>query len=309
MQCFRPVTAWQTVDGGIVFAERGKNLLREISLRCGQCIGCRLNAANAWAVRCYHEASMHEFNSFITLTYDDEHLPLHGSLNYSDFPLFMRKLRKRQPMMLYVDEDGVAKKRRKPIRFYMCGEYGENFGRPHYHALLFGHRFTDAVQANSINAKTPVFRSAMLEACWPHGQSSIGEVNMATAQYVAKYTLKKVCGDAAKDHYTRVNAATGEIVELMPEFARMSLKPGIGAKWFEAYGADIWNWDNVVVNGKVMPVPRYYDKLIEIKNPVRREEMQNERALRAQEVKAGPSLESMEKVAKARVQFYQEKTL
>lgn len=294
MQCFSPVTAWQTVDGGIVFVERGKNLLRQIAIRCGRCIGCRLNSANAWAVRCVHEASLHEFNSFVTLTYDDEHLPQYGSLNYRDFQLFLKRLRKRIGT---------------PIRFYMCGEYGEQFDRPHYHALLFGCRFSDASLSNSIYSKMPIYRSAVLESLWPFGHSSIGEVNMSTAQYCAKYTLKKIYGDKARDHYVRLVPSTGEIVSIEPEFSRMSLKPGIGFGWLEKFGPDVWNWDNVVIDGKIMPVPKYYDKVIKVKNPVRFEEIEFERAIKAQEVRDGPSLESKAKCAEARVKFYSNRSL
>lgn len=297
MQCFSPVSAWQTVDGGIVFVERGKNLLREIALRCGQCIGCRLNAANAWAVRCVHEASCHEFNSFVTLTYDEEHLPQHGSLNYTDFQKFMKRLRKRIGT---------------PVRFYMCGEYGETFSRPHYHALLFGCRFVDSRQSNSVYSKAPIYRSETLEKLWPFGMSSIGEVNMATASYVAKYTLKKVYGSKADDHYKRVIPETGEIISLMPEFSRMSLKPGIGFRWLEQYGSDVWNWDNIVIDGKVMPVPRYYDKVIAVMNPERSEEIEFERSVKRQDGASDNSaarLAVKEKVAAAKVEFYSQRKL
>lgn len=248
-------------------------------------------------MRCVHEASCHEFNSFVTLTYDDAHLPQYGSLNYRDFQLFMKRLRK---------------KIGTPVRFYMCGEYGENFSRPHYHALLFGCRFSDAVLANSVYSQRPVYRSPTLESLWTAGHSSIGEVNMATAQYCAKYTLKKVYGNKAAEHYKRVIPETGEIVDLVPEFAKMSLRPGIGFKWLEQFGSDVWNWDNIVINGKIMPVPKYYDKIISVKNPVRAEEIEFERAIKSQDSRADNTAERLavkEKVAAAKVETYSRKTL
>lgn len=244
---------------------------------------------------------MHEANSFVTLTYNDQHLPQYGSLRYRDFQLFMKRLRK---------------KMRVPVRFFMCGEYGENFARPHYHALLFGCRFDDAVRAVSVYSKRPVYRSAALEALWPLGHSSIGEVNATTAAYTASYSLKKVTGDLAKDHYTRVVPETGELVELVPEFARMSLGrskgQGIGGPWLAKYGPDVWNWDNVVLGGKIMPVPKYYDKIIAEKNPIRAEEIEFERAIKSQDSRSDNTPERLavkEKVAAARADFYSRKTL
>lgn len=296
MQCFSPLTAWRLADGGISFVERGKNLVGEVRLRCGQCIGCRLNRANAWAVRCVHEAQMHEFNSFITLTYDEAHLPMHGSLHYPDFQAFMRRMRKRLKV---------------PIRFFMCGEYGEQFDRPHYHALLFGVGFTDLRQSNSVYADRPIYRSPILESLWPFGMSTVGEVNLATAQYCAQYSVKKITGDKAHDHYSRVDPATGEIVQVVPEFGRMSLKPGIGATWLAKFAPDVFNWDNVVINGKVLPVPKYYDKVLTESHGKEFGEMEYGRQMRERD----PHESSDERlavkavVAKARLNHYRQRSI
>ena len=123
MPCFHPLDAWQCSNGDVVFTDNlaRNDVIRRLALPCGRCVGCRLERSRQWAVRCMHEASMHMFNSFVTLTYDDDHLPEYNSLNYKHFQDFMKRLRK--------SHNGV--------RFYMCGEYGEDFSRPHYHALLF----------------------------------------------------------------------------------------------------------------------------------------------------------------------------
>lgn len=268
MQCFAPIQAWTTTDGGVVFVERGKNLLKEVQIRCGQCIGCRVNRAQSWTVRCVHEAQMHASNSFLTLTYDDEHLPADGSLNYRHFQAFAKKLRRKAG----------------PFRFYMCGEYGPQTLRPHYHALVFGLDFSsDRVRCNSVYASEPVYSSPTVADCWPHGFHSIGNVTPQSAGYCAQYALKKVTGDKADEHYTRVIQSTGEIVQVEPEFSRMSLRPGIGATWFAKYGSDVWNWDNVILDGRTFPVPQYYSRLIDEANPQRFEELQFERAKRAEE--------------------------
>ena len=288
MRCFFPVTVWLTVDGGVSFVERGSNLLREISIRCGRCVGCRLHRVNSWTVRCVHEAKMHPVNSFVTLTYDSGNLPTHGSLHYPDFQLFMKRLRKKVG----------------PVRFFMCGEYGEALSRPHYHALLFGVSFGDAVVHNSVYSKSPIYRSETLSRLWPHGHSSIGEVNSKTAAYCAGYVMKKVTGDLAEDHYTRLIPSTGELVKVVPEFARMSLKPGLGASWFAKYGREVANFDNVVIDGKEMPAPRYYDSLMDRLFPAESDDNKQARILKAINAPEGPSLDSRRECAEARVRTY-----
>lgn len=249
MACFHPLSAWQLVDGSIVFAERG-NVLRSLTLPCGQCVGCRLERSRQWAVRCFHESQLHDFNSFITLTYDDSHLPPNGSLVYRDFQLFMKLLRKsRAP---------------NPVRFFMCGEYGETFFRPHFHACLFNVFFSDRRLLKRLPSGSNLYRSPELESLWTNGFSSIGDVTFESAAYVARYCLKKVTGPSASSHYTRVDSDTGEIYNITPEFTRMSLKPGIGANWFRRYRSDVFNDDKdfVVVRGVKMKPPRYYDNLL-----------------------------------------------
>lgn len=242
MACFSPIEAWQLVDGHITFVERG-NVLRALTLPCGQCVGCRLERSRQWAVRCVNEAACHEVNSFVTLTYEDAPI----GLQYRDFQLFIKRLRKS----------------RSSVRFFMCGEYGENFGRPHFHALLFGVGFGDRV-VHSDRGGTVLYRSAELERLWPHGFSSIGEVNFETAAYCARYVMKKVTGQAAEDHY-EVVLTSGEVVKVAPEFCRMSLKPGIGFNWLLRYWSDVFSdgKDSVPVFEKREAVPRYYLKLLE----------------------------------------------
>lgn len=190
---------------------------------------------------------MHERNSFVTLTYAQE--SYEPGLRYKDFQLFMRRVRRR-----------VGK-----CRFYACGEYGEKTLRPHFHAILFGVSFP-----NPFPVGKDIYGSRELEKCWPHGFSSFGGVTYESAAYVAGYCLKKVVGvSEAADRlrakaYSRVDIRSGEVVEVSPEIGRMSLKPGIGAKWFERYWRDVYlARDGVVLRGgQVVPPPRYYDKLL-----------------------------------------------
>lgn len=250
MACFSPLLAWQTESGEIVFAERG-NIRRELNLPCGQCIGCRLERSRQWAVRCVHESQMWPHSVFITLTYDDDHVPHDFGLNYKDYQLFMRRLRK------YMRKEKLGRP-----RFYMCGEYGEQYGRPHFHAALFNVFFPDREVYRVLESGSTLYTSKTLQSLWPFGFSSIGDVTFESAAYIARYVMKKVTGSRAESHYEAVDGATGEIYQRKPEFTRMSLKPGIGQKWFEKYLKDMYPRDYVVMRGQKMKIPKYYDRLL-----------------------------------------------
>lgn len=224
-----------------------------------------MERARQWSIRIMDEAHMHDSNVFVTLTYDDANVPPDGSLCYRHFQLFMKRLRKwAHP---------------KQIRFYMCGEYGDNYGRPHFHACLFGVSFPDGVLWQRTASNELIYRSAALEALWPFGYSSYGEVTSKSAAYVARYVMKKVSGNPR--HYDAVNQETGEIFSRVPEFTRMSLKPGIGSTWFEKYKSDVFPHDRRIVNGVEVKPPRYYDKKFKASNPDAFEVIRAERMLDA----------------------------
>lgn len=245
MPCYHPVKAFRTPDG-VCFSELGRfDIVGSIELPCGQCIGCRMRRASDWELRVMHEASLHAESCFLTLTYAPGKLPPYGSLCHEDVQKFLRALRK---------------KLRKPVRFYMCGEYGELHDRPHYHICLFGVDFADRVLCGRSSSGADLFESQLLTQLWHHGRATVQPLVRETASYCARYIMKKVLGDAAKAHYTRVDA-DGVMHEVKPEYAAMSLKPGIGAGWFEKYSRDVFPHDKVVSNGSERRVPRYYDKL------------------------------------------------
>jgi hypothetical protein len=194
---------------------------------------------------------MHSRNAFVTLTYSDDNLPSLYSLNYRDYQLFAKRLRKKLG----------------PFRFFMCGEYGETLGRPHYHALLFGLDFPDKRKSNSLYSDFDLYESDILSDAWGLGHCSIGEVTYESARYCAVYATKKVTGELAHDHYTFVDPRTGEVGQRSAEFARMSLKPGIGYDWLQLYWRDLYETGHnaVIVNGSRKCIPRYFDdKLSEI---------------------------------------------
>jgi hypothetical protein len=167
----------------------------------------------------------------------------------------------------------------KLVRFYMCGEYGDLEQRPHFHACLFGIDFDDKQYWSKTDAGFELYRSPTLEKLWPYGFSSIGDVNFLTAGYVARYIMKKVTGDLAEKHYEHINLETGEITNRQPEFTKMSLKPGIGARWFEKWSSDVYPHDYCVVNGRKVRTPKYYDSLLKKIEPETLETIKFERVL------------------------------
>jgi len=259
-----------------------------MSVVCGRCIGCRVARARSWSLRCVHEAQLHDANCFVTLTYSDEHLPPDGSLRYRDFQLFMKRLRKWA---------------RRPVRFFMCGEYGEGLRRPHYHACLFGLNFSeDREPVTRLSTRHVHYRSPSLVRLWGLGHVDITDLNARTAEYAARYVLKKVSGPPAEDHY-RVVDADGVVSSLVPEFARMSLRPGVGAEWFSRFSADVLSGDSVVDGGRALPVPKYYDRLRKRFDAAGLAEVKAEREARAYRLRADSSpdrLEVREAVAVAR---------
>lgn len=201
-----------------------------VVIPCGQCIGCRLERSRQWAMRCMHEASLHDCNCFITLTYSDDFLPDNDSLRKSDFQNFMKRLRKKI---------SPAK-----VRYYMCGEYGSQNNRPHYHALLFGYDFSDAIAWDSKYRISP-----MLQVLWPYGHTLIGDVTFESAAYVARYCVDKITGDKSEEYY-------GD--RIVP-YNCMSRRPGIGYDWYKTYKKDVYPHDEVIVRGRSCKPPKYYD--------------------------------------------------
>jgi len=223
-----------------------------ITLPCGQCTGCRLERSRQWAIRCSHEASLYDENSFITLTYKDDALPPYGSLQKAHFQKFMKRLRKANPG--------------RKIRYYHCGEYGDDLGRPHYHACLFNYDFPDRVLFKE-TGETKLYSSKTLERLWPFGFSTIGDVTFKSAAYVARYVMKKVTGRKSEEHYSVVDEKTGEIILRQPEYTTMSLKPGIGAGWYEKWSSDVYPSDEIIIEGRSIKPPRFYDNKYELTNP------------------------------------------
>lgn len=253
MPCYRPIRAWhsRTLNPSgkrsIVFKQsEAYDPINHIDLPCGQCVGCRLERSRQWAIRCVHEAQLYDDNVFVTLTYNDENLPKDGSVNVKHFQDFMKRLRK------HFSE--------RKIRFFHCGEYGDRFMRPHYHAIFFNLDFPDK-KLHQVKDGTRLYTSEVLERLWSFGFCIIGAVTFESAAYVARYITKKVTGDKADEHYKGKK----------PEYITMSRRPGIGSEWYRRFESDIRSGDFVVINGKRVGVPKFYDsklsdsELLEIK--------------------------------------------
>lgn len=249
MTCYHPITAWRsksladwsTGKGRMVFKSDLGLPSTEVKLPCGQCIGCRLARARTWAIRCLHEAKFHDDTCFLTLTYNDENLPPDGSLRPRDFVLFMKRLRKRFG---------------SGIRYFQCGEYGDEYARPHHHAIIFGFTPSDLVLFSS--GDNPLYTSDILESVWSHGFVTVGSLTFDSCCYTARYVLKKVTGKDAEAHYAG----------RLPEYVTMSRRPGIGRKFYEMYRDDLCNYDTCVVReGFKAKPPKYYDNLYDIDNP------------------------------------------
>lgn len=260
MTCYTPITLYQS---RVLNPDTGKRSLvtmkdgfrdRPQKVNCGRCEGCKLDRSRAWAIRCVNEAQMHIENSFITLTLRDDQLvyggAAHAILVPRDLELFWKRLRKRFPD--------------KRIRYFACGEYGDNSNRPHYHACVFGLVFPDT-RLYSTKAGISLYTSDILDSVWTHGNCTVGDVNFESAAYVARYIMKKRLGWMSQYY---------EAEGIEPEFVRMSRRPGIGSSWFDAFESDVFPNDYVSIRGghHVKP-PRYYQRRYALSHPLTMEEV------------------------------------
>lgn len=255
MPCYRPLHGWRsrerTENGkrGVTFKRENGFEDMPITVPCGRCIGCRLEYSRQWATRIMHEASLYEDNSFVTLTYADENLPFYNTLVKKHVQDFWKRMRS--------SLDGQR------IRYYVAGEYSDE-GRPHYHACIFNYWPSDA-NLYAVDNGYRLYESEWLDEKWGHGLTKTGSLTFESAAYVARYITKKINGKKAEEineitglrHYERLTD-DGEIIELAPEYAAMSLKPGIGKEWSEEFNAETFRDDYVIVNGRRAVPPRYY---------------------------------------------------
>jgi hypothetical protein len=268
--------------------------MQTLKVACGQCIGCRLDRSLMWATRCMHESKSYDANSFITLTYSDEHLPRDMSLSLSEFQRFSKRLRASLNPRGMRESDPNYRK----IKIFHCGEYSPprpavipgttrhpdlvpDGNRPHYHAIVFGFDFPDK-KLWSVRNDINIYSSDHLLDVWGKGFVTVGDLTFESAAYVARYTIKKVNGRAADvpgdtglRPYERVCPVTGQIIEVAKEYATMS--NGIGKDFYNNYRGDMYPRDTMVVNGHELRPPRYYDDLYDAEEPDLMEDIKSRR--------------------------------
>ena len=259
------------------------------------------------------------YSIFLTLTYDDAHLPMYGVLVKEDIQNFMKRL--------------WWKVGTEKLRYYVVGEYGSQcpyheivdcpkcgpIQRPHYHAIIFGWAAPPSDQEILGHRDGMViYKSQIIEDAWKqagdNGKEIIGshEYSYATFEacaYVARYIMKKVTGDEHKvaDHYCKHIWQTDTWIDMPPEFAMMSKRPGIGKLYLDEYMHDIYPADEACVPGRtnVSKPPKYYDQFYEAKNPTDMERIkQARRKAMAESLVNGPSLKSRAIVEDYRLNMY-----
>lgn len=257
---------------------KGRDNIMEIP--CGQCIGCRLEYSRQWAMRVLEEAKNYEHNHFITLTYNElflatlcqsaqltsrEIIVPTASLIKKDLQKFIKDLRRYWEY--HFNHDG--------IRFFACGEYGEQYQRPHYHIAIFNLPIPDLKFYKLTATKEPLFTSKIIESIWGKGFAPIGAVTWNSAAYIARYVTKKIKGPQADEYYKQLG--------VIPEFTNMSRRPGIGREAFDKIMAGEISYGEakmlVKTNKGVQALKpaRYYDKLYDNFNPDDMERIKAER--------------------------------
>lgn len=185
-----------------------------------------------------HEASLCTHSIFLTLTYDDEHLPHDGALQPKDLQGFIKRLRR----TLERTSSDLKSDRGNRIRFFACGEYGETNDRPHYHALIFGLDVRDGQRAGK-----DLYTSPRLGSLWGNGLTRYGACTAASASYVAQYSVKA---------HGRSNCDADGVYR-QPPFLRMSRRPAIGLEWLTRYKQDLIN-GYLQAGQRKYAIPRYY---------------------------------------------------
>lgn len=211
----------------------------EFKVPCGKCLGCRISRSREWAIRLMHESYSHAESIFVTLTYNEENLPLNNQISKQELTLYLKRLRKRlEP---------------RKIRYYACGEYGDETGRPHYHLIIFGLGL-DEHTLTKYGQNYAVEKGPALDA-WKKGFVVIGEVNYNTCRYTAEYIQKKLYGWKAKDDPRQ------------QPFALMS--KGLGYSFAEKHQQYLY--DNLMIThqGVPMAMPKYYAQKLDLVSDIK----------------------------------------
>lgn len=276
MSCYTPLEAWRQAGSTLLTFRSIDRIRRDVPpnhtamlLPCGKCVGCLLDRSLSWAVRCEHEASYHQENYFLTLTFNNDHLPADYSLRTWHLQDFWKRVRHALDAEAEFF-DGVFNGADAPrFKYYAAGEYGDENFRPHYHASVFGLplRSLGDLTYHSKSKDFALYRSSWLERHWPWGFVTVAPLSFETAAYVARYCMKKVFKDGP-DAYAEAG--------ILPERAWIS--KGLGRSWYEEFAAETWR-DDYIVNsrGHQMVVPRTYMRWLEASDLLRSQQIKKAR--------------------------------
>lgn len=284
MICNHPLTRVEDFNGKVTFHEAKLNDQETLSdwktslktqgyiksvkmIPCGQCVSCRLNKARDWANRIMMECQDFKYNYFVTLTYADEYLPIKKTINTETGEVITGATLKKEDLTKFnhdLRQYWERKFNHSGIRYYSCGEYGEQNLRPHYHCIIFNLPYLDdLVIYKKTELGDTLYTSETLSKIWKKGYVIVGEVTYESASYVARYVMKKRWGKDADAYY--------ESLAKIPEFTTMSRMPGIGRNYYEANKETIYQTDEIFVKtkkGSVRLKPSaYFDRLYEQDEP------------------------------------------
>jgi hypothetical protein len=240
---------------------------------CRKCWACQLNYSAEWATRILLEAKETPgFNFFITLTYDDLHLPIAEKIETEDEVYYNDGT---WGGTIYEDHvytfiNSIRQKfHRKPynydgIKYFFCSEYGETTGRPHYHVILLHcpidiRYFYDCHVDTNFKAH---WKSTELEKYWDKGIIDVAELEWSCAAYVARYCTKKISYDKDPSVYFKQGK--------MPE--RIHMSKGIGFKWYQEHKDEIYKNDEIIMRtvkgnvGSAKP-PKAFDRKFKEHDP------------------------------------------
>lgn len=296
MSCYHPLPAIQRKEGGQIEFVNKEALIKDargevfapfgyryLEVPCGKCIGCRLDYSKQWATRIMKEAEQWENNWFLTLTYDPENVPWQSSINLETGeyvqgmtlqPEHLTKFLKdlRRYWKYHYNEDN--------IRFYACGEYGGKTQRPHYHVAVMNWNIPGGLLKEWKKSQNGMYYQCETVAkIWKKGFICLAKLEWESAAYVARYMLKKQKGKDADQYY--------KSMAQIPEFTRCSRNPGIAREWYEQNKDKIYKNDEMFIARKggaqkVKP-PAYYDKLFDVEDHERMQEIKEERRKAANE--------------------------
>lgn len=261
MRCTSPRTAWIDPQGGkpIFALWSGVSPGREFLIGCGRCLGCTLDRASSWALRAQHEARYYERNSFLTLTWSDEHFP--------ESPEAAR-LEVRRFQARFYKEFGSH-------RFFGCLETGSKSNRIHAHLVPFGEDFKDGGRVvGKSKSGDPLWTNPVLERLWPFGIANCGEFTPASAAYISRYICKKAEG---VDAVPFTHPVTGEI-RMWPTVYRpfYPSRPALGMRFLDEFSEDVWSGLRAR-GGAHLPTPRAYSKRLKLVDPDRYEQAVEDR--------------------------------